>query len=657
MRQILFGVLSTLVCLIFGLHAVYGQGGEVDMSKCITLTVKQGEKIKLDFAASTSGVKVKVVGVKDEKEEEAPTSLHYRENQPKYEATSTEITVYGAINKFTCYKNGENLTALDVSRNVNLTELYCYNNQLSSLDVRQNVNLTDLYCEHNKLSSLDVSQNDKLTYLNCEHNQLSSLDVSNNGNLAEFNCSSNQLSSLDVSKNANLTNLDCKGNQLSSLDMSRNVNLTNLDCKGNQLSSLDVSRNVNLTNLDCSGNQLSSLDVSQNVNLIELYCYNNQLSSLDVRQNVNLTDLRCGSNQLPSLDVRQNVNLTNLGCSDNQLSSLDVSQNVNLTGLWCYNNQLSSLDVSQNVNLTVLNCSDTQLSSLDVSKNTQLEGIGVYGNNFSTSTLNSLYCQLPNRTGNEKGFICPVYEKGNVVDELLAKSASKQIADARNWAIQYLQSWTDIEDITGNHPCGSAYALELEPAAISNSFTYQGGEWQTTVKSTSNWKIDETTPLPDWIKVEPKEGNTGAQVTITVLANKDNKIRRAAVTFVLANDANTKQVMLLTQEKRPDQYIFVEPLKTISSPLQVERRKPDAVEEALFADVTVSPNPFHDQLRIANGNLEGEYILLNAQGVKVASGLLDVSETIVNTSKLSAGIYLLQLNAVGGATKTYRVVK
>ncbi|MGP1362620.1 MAG: T9SS type A sorting domain-containing protein, partial [Bacteroides sp.] len=78
---------------------------------------------------------------------------------------------------------------------------------------------------------------------------------------------------------------------------------------------------------------------------------------------------------------------------------------------------------------------------------------------------------------------------------------------------------------------------------------------------------------------------------------------------------------------------------------------------AQFADVTVSPNPFHNQLRIANGSLEGEYILLNAQGVKVASGALKASETIVNTSKLSTGIYLLQLNAAGGATKTYRVVK
>ena len=738
------GVLSTLMCLTVSLCAVYAQGSKVDMSKYITLTVKQGAMIKLDFAASTSGVKVKIEGVKDAMEEDAPTSLHGKDKQPEYKATGTEINVYGAIDQFTCYDNGKNLIDLDVSQNVNLAELYCYNNPLSSLDVRQNVNLAKLHCYNNSLASLDVSQNMNLTYLDC---------------------GSNQLSSLDVSQNMNLTYLDCGNNPLSSLDVRKNVNLTRLYCGYTQLSSLDVSRNMSLIYLDCSLNQLSSLDVSQNINLTQLNCEFNELSSLDVRQNVNLKSLHCGNNPL---------------------------------------------------------------SSLDVSQNTELEKIWFWGSNFSTSTLNSIYCQLPDRTGKEKGFIYPVNSKGDVLDELLAKSSSKTITDPKNWGIQYWRSFGDIEDITGNYACGTDYALTLSPAAMSNYFSYQGGEWKTTVKSTGNWKIDESS-LPDWIKVEPKEGNTGAQVTITVLANKENEIRRAAVTFVLANDANTKQVMLLTQERRPEQYITVGPFNctfpaagekkenyftvessgkwaltcdadwlqiepkegdagetkvtitakpnsskdartaeltfahkdnseikqvvtlkqkeasiavtpaeeytfhtagekkenyftvestgewTVSSSadwLQVDPKEgeagekkvtitaspnsskeartaeltfahkdnsaikqvvmlkqngetvppapkpnPNAVEDALFADVVVSPNPFHSQLRIKNGALQGEYILLNAQGVKIVLGMLEASETVVNTSELSAGIYLLQLNAAGGATKTYRVVK
>ena len=735
MKRIVFGVLSTLVCLIFGLRTVYAQGSGVDMSKCIILTVKQGEEIKLDFAASTSGVKVKVEGVEGEREEDAPSSLQSYDMQPKYKATGTKIRVYGAIDQFTCYGNGKNLIALDVSQNVNLTKLYCYRNQLSSLDV--SINLEYLDCYENHLSSLDVSKNVNLEHLDCYKNQLSSLDVSRNVKLAELYCYHNQLSSLDVSQNVKLTSLNCGNNQLSSLDVRQNVNLTTLYCYENKLSSLDVRQNANLAELYCSDNQLSSLDVSQNVKLTTLSCFSNQLSNLDVSRNVNLAELSCHVNQLSSLDVSRNVNLRNLSCDGNQLSSLDVSQNVNLTYLGCGYSQLSSLDVSHNVKLIKLACDNNQLSSLDVSKNTELEVIWVYGNNFSTSTLNGLYCQLPDRTGKEKGFIYPVLSKGDVLDELLAKSSSKTITDSKNWGIRYWERDKNIEEITGNYECGTDYALTLEPAAISKSFTYQGGEWKATVKSIGNWKVDETAPLPDWLKVEPKEGNTGVQVTITVLVNKKNEIRRAAVTFVLANDANTKQVMLLTQEKRPVQYIIFAPLNytfpaagekkenyftvessaawTVSGKpewLKVEPKEgdagetkvtitaesnsskdprtaeltfahkdngeikqvvtlkqhgktvppapkpnPNAVEDALFADVMVSPNPFNDQLRIANGNLEGEYILLNAQGVQVASGVLGVSETRVNTSELSAGIYLLQLNAASGATKTYPVVK
>ena len=707
MRQIVFGVLSTLVCLTFGLRTVYAQGSGVDMSTYITLTVKQGATIKLDFAASTSGVKVKVDGVKNPKEVDARTYLLNSDDQPQYEAQGTEIKVYGNIVEFSCHSNEANLTALDLSKNEKLTVLRCYKNQLSSLDLSKHDKLINLDCSDNQLSSLDVSKLGKLKYFFCNKNQLTNLKLGESGQLENLDCGDNRLSSLDVSKNGNLKSLNCKKNQLSSLNVSENKKLEDLDCSGNQLPSLDVSKNDALESLDCSGNQLSSIEVSKNRKLKSLTCSHNKLSSIVVNTNYYLADLGCASNQLSDLDVTKNDKLISLNCSDNQLSSLNLSGNKELTQLKCSYNPLSSLDLSENK---------------------QLENIWLYGNNFSTSILNSIYCQLPDRTGKAKGFIYPVYEKGDV-DALLAKSTSKSIIEPKNWVIQYWESDEDIEDITGNQTCGSTYALTLEPAAMSKFFPYQGGEWKTTVTSSGSWKLDETTSLPDWLKVEPKQGNTGVQVTITVvLPNKKDEVRSGAIAFVLANDAKTKQVVLLTQEKRPDQYITVDPLNyifptagekkenclTVESSaawtlsynadwLKVETKegaagekkltitadpnsnkdarmaeltfahkdnndnkqvvtlkqegKPAAVEEALFADVTVSPNPFHHLLRITNGNLQGEYTLLNAQGVKVASGVLEVSETTVNTSELSAGIYLLQLNVKGGATKTYRVVK
>jgi Leucine-rich repeat (LRR) protein len=243
------------------------------------------------------------------------------------------------------------------------------------------VNIKELYCPSNQLTDLNVSKNVKLTSLDCRGNQLTTLDVSKNVNLTSLVCSYNQLTTLDVSKNINLISLDCYSNQLTTLDVSKNVNLTLLYCNSNQLTALDVSKNVNLTYLSC---QLTALDVSKNVNLIKLYCSSNQLTTLDVSKNVNLTELSCGTNKLTTLDVSKNVNLTQLYCDFNQLTALDISKNVNLTLLYCPSNQLTALDASKNVNLTNLRCYSNQLTALNI-KN---------GNNskltFFDATLNPL---------------------------------------------------------------------------------------------------------------------------------------------------------------------------------------------------------------------------------------------------------------------------
>ena len=81
------------------------------------------------------------------------------------------------------------------------------------------------------------------------------------------------------------------------------------------------------------------------------------------------------------------------------------------------------------------------------------------------------------------------------------------------------------------------------------------------------------------------------------------------------------------------------------------------VEDVVFASVVVSPNPFGEQLCITYGDLRGQYVLYNAQGVVVASGGLEDGETRINTASFTAGVYLLRLIAENGATKNYTVVK
>ena len=523
-RTLILSMLCPLLCLGLGLEEADAQASQVDMTKWITLTVKQGAEIKLDFSDSPSDVWVKVTGVENEKEEKVTTSSA---GKKEYKAAGTTLIVYGAIVVFDCSYNRENLTALDVSRNGNLTDLGCSWNQLSSLDVSKNGNLTRLYCSYNQLSSLDVSKNGNLTRLYCSDNPLSSLDVSKNGNLTDLYCSNNQLASLDVSKNGNLTELNCYHNRLPSLDVSRNGNLTYLNCSNNQFASLDVSKNGNLTELNCSDNQLSSLDVSKNGDLKRL---------------------ECSRNRLPSLDVSKNGNLMRLNCSHNQLSSLDVSKNGNLKQL---------------------DCSDNQLSSLDVSKNELLEELCIYGNFFSTSTLNDLYCQLPDRTGKQKkGMISPVLRSGDI-EVRLVQSSSKAVADAKNWEIKYHQyGESAISGIVGNHSCGTPYALTLAPATLPHSLSYQGETWETMVTSTGEWSVDGAT-LPAWLYVSPWQGNSGTTVTVTAQPNTDSQVRNAALTFALINGSTTKQVVVLRQNA---QRIYVDQVREYTFPAAGETK-------------------------------------------------------------------------------------
>lgn len=177
-----------------------------------------------------------------------------------------------------------------------------------------------------------------LEYLSFPSQEVSAVDVSKNIKLDTLICNSNRLTVLDVSKNTSLTSLSCIYNQLTLLDVSQNTTLTDLICGYNQLSSLDVSQNTALTYLFCSKNQLIVLDVSKNTALTSLSCDDNQLTTLDLNQNTALTSLHCSENKLTSLDVSKNTALTSLFCRDNLLTSLDISKNTALNTFQCPNN-------------------------------------------------------------------------------------------------------------------------------------------------------------------------------------------------------------------------------------------------------------------------------------------------------------------------------
>ncbi len=85
---------------------------------------------------------------------------------------------------------------------------------------------------------------------------------------------------------------------------------------------------------------------------------------------------------------------------------------------------------------------------------------------------------------------------------------------------------------------------------------------------------------------------------------------------------------------------------------------PTGVEDALFANVMVAPNPFTSQLRIVNPEgVVGRYTLVNTLGVVVRSGALSGTEVFVDTEALPAGIYFVCIKIQGGAKRSIMAIK
>ena len=253
-----------------------GGGSGVNMERYITLTVKKGAKIEIDFAADEENTPVKIVsGTTDQT---ITVGVDWVGSMD-YVAGDGTMTVYGNVRRVDCNENKGNITALDASHNVPLAYINCDNNSISSLNVSKNTQLSALYCSDNSLATLDVSNNGQLEYLNCYNNKLTQLDLKNNTKLTFLNCGRNTLSSLDLSKNTQLSILYCNDNKLTSLSIDHNILLKSFGCNNNLLSSLDVSKNTQLDILYCYTNRLTKLDVSKNTQLKRLYCHTNNFTT------------------------------------------------------------------------------------------------------------------------------------------------------------------------------------------------------------------------------------------------------------------------------------------------------------------------------------------------------------------------------------------
>ena len=160
--------------------------------------------------------------------------------------------------------------------------------------------------------------------------------------------------------------------------------------------------------------------------------------------------------------------------------------------------------------------------------------------------------------------------------------------------------------------------------------------------------------------------NGGATVKIMAGATEvksDTKVPEGTALVITVTPPDKKEIASVTFNgtaltAEADKVTYKTTMSATQATLVVtlKDKKPEAVEDLLFAEVVVAPNPFAELLRIVGNGVSGTYDLLNANGQVVATGIFDASETVVATSDLPSGFYFLRLSAEGVA-KTVKVVK
>ena len=413
------------------------------------------------------------------------------------------------IEYFTALKTlnftGNQVRALDVSKNTKLEKLYCGNNQLTALDVSHNTALTELYCYRNKRTALDLSQNANMKEVWCYQNQIKGKVIynENEGNVMtvdqvaaakakgwipryyDGNSWQEYAGSEPVNNDIAINETTFPDENFRNWVLSQSygadsvltdeeladIKIVNVQDKG--IKDLKGIENFKaLTWLMCGKNQMTTLDVSNNTELEYLWCFGNQLTELNVSENTSLTGIWCGVNQLTSLDVSKNTELTRLDCSQNQLTELDVTKNAALEKLFCSDNQFTTLDVSQCPELTLLWCNNNKLSALNVMGCAALTDIFCYKNQITDTDMDVLVEGLPIVDSGKIYVVCGVDEQNDLTTIQVAA------AKAKGWTpicLDMSDGWVEYsDDAPGYYPgignCREYLGSEPNPDGIVSLF-------------------------------------------------------------------------------------------------------------------------------------------------------------------------------------------
>ena len=657
MKSVFQKIFIALLVILWGVSSVQAQS--VNMSRYITMTVKKGKVIQLDFHGDEENTLVRIVsGTID-------TTINVKSVAlPKgFKTDADTMTVYGNIFDFSCAFNYGNVYGLNTDHNTQLKFLAFNNDSLTTIDVSKNTQLVELGCSQNYLTSLDVSHNTKLTFLNCFGNKLTSLDINHNKELNKLYYFNNPFTTAtlddiycslpdrkgktpgiirpysgDSSKNKDIV-LATNGSNATSKnwkiqDHASWKEMTGFtgthQCGGG--SGVNMERYITFTvkkgakiEIDFAADEentpvkivsgTTDQTITVGVDWVGSMDYVAGDATMTVYGNVRRVDCNENKGNITALDASHNVQLAYINCDNNSIASLNVSKNMQLSALYCSDNSLATLDVSNNGQLEYLNCYNNKLTQLDLKNNTKLTFLNCGKNTLASldlsknTQLSILYCNDNKLTSLSvdhnillKSFGC----NNNLLSSLdVSKNTQLDILYC------YTNRLTKL-DVSKNTQLKRLYCH-------TNNFTTAALD-------------DIYCSLPD------RKGQTEGQIQPLFNASSADKSKVLATN---GNNAIAKGWKIQYFEKNTDITGFTGTHQCGGG---------TGIDEAKdLPSLAIYPNPVKDVLNIAADKPVHSIRIYNVYGTEVAHA---VDTNIINVSHLPAGVYMVRADG-----KVARIIK
>ena len=546
---------------------------------------------------------------------------------------------------------------------------YTLSDAYTTVKVKSASGTIEVYGSLTKLEAKDAA--DKFT----------AITFTNDARLLELNVSGNSISELDLSALIDLQKLNCANNKLTRLNVIRLTNLTELNCGHNTISELDLIANANLEKLSCEALGLNILNLTTNARLKELVCYGNKFATA-MYDEIYCTLPTTGGVMIPAkakVAAGSDPNYDAMVASSSQLATqkswkviYEDQSDIQTTGT------KTACESKPATGITI------EPLSVKIGETKPIKyGLQPAG---STSLVSFRSQDETIATVDDKGNVKGV--KAGTVDILITTDVPTVNGTCKLTVEEGKTELTGIAIEPLSVEIGKTkqikYTLQPEGATANVTFKSQD-ETIATVDAQGNVtgvkegtvKIDVTTDVAD-VKGTCDVTVTGVAIVPTGITIEPLSVKVGGtkqIKYTLQPEGATAKVMFKSQDETiatVDAQGNVKGVKVgkvkidvttdvdgVKGACDVTVEKPNAVEEAVFADVRVMPNPFETNLRIVLGgeNRGVKYELINANGAVVRNGGIVANETLVETSELAAGVYILRLTSESGRTKSFKLIR